>query len=116
MLDLAQVSQQIASMAAAQQLVSEDMRQRLKTAHAHLQLESSRLATFLAKLDRSRTSWLLAEIHEPLDQIMALLRHHRVRSHVKTVTTTGACIRCPLQPSRRPIELRLSIETRAVPR
>lgn len=67
MLDLAQVSQQIASMAAAQQLVSEDLRQRLKTAHAQLQLESSRLATFLAKLDRSRMSWLLAEIHEPLD-------------------------------------------------
>ena len=72
MLNLAKVSQQIAHMAAESQLASEDMGKRLEKALQQLRLESGRLADFLEKLMASKTSWLLAGIHEPLAQAYAL--------------------------------------------
>lgn len=72
MLNLAKVSQQIAQMAAEDQLVSEDLSKRLDIALGQLHLESSRLAAFQEKLVASKTSWLLAGIDESLEQVYAL--------------------------------------------
>lgn len=72
MLNLAQVSQQIAHMAAESQLASEDLSKRLETAVQQLHLEAGRLPAFIEKLLASKTSWLLAGIREPLKQSYAL--------------------------------------------
>ncbi len=72
MLDLARVSQQIAGMATEGHLLSEDLHKRLDLARDRLRLESDRLPTFVDKLDRSKTSWLLAGLHEPLTRTYGL--------------------------------------------
>jgi hypothetical protein len=66
MLDLAKVNQQIGHMAREQQLGAEDRSKRLDIALAQLTVESGRFAAFLQKLRASKTSWLVAEIHEAL--------------------------------------------------
>ena len=68
MLDLGRVSQQITQMAVEGQLLAEDLRKRLDLALRQLHLESTRLAAFTDKLALSKTSWLLAGIHESLEQ------------------------------------------------
>jgi NurA domain len=72
MLDLTKVSQQIAYMAAEDQLVWEDLSKRLDVALGQLHVESGRLESFRNKLDRSKTSWLLAGIDEPPDRVYDL--------------------------------------------
>ncbi len=72
MLDLTRVSQQIAHMAAEDQLVWEDLSKRLDVAQGQLQLESGRFPAFLDKLMRSKTSWLLAGMEEPPDRVYDL--------------------------------------------
>jgi len=72
MLDLTKVSQQIAYMAAEDQLVWEDLSKRLEVALGQLHVESGRLENFRNKLDRSKTSWLLAGIDEPPDRVYDL--------------------------------------------
>jgi hypothetical protein len=72
MLNLAKVSQQIAQMAAEDQLVSEDLSKRLDIALGQLHLESSRLQAFTEKLAASKTSWLLAGVHESPERTYAL--------------------------------------------
>lgn len=72
MLDLTKVSQQVAHMAAENQLVWEDLSKRLDVALGQLQVESGRLADFLDKLARSKTSWLLAGMDDSPDRIYAL--------------------------------------------
>lgn len=72
MLDLTKVSQQIAHMAAEDQLVWEDLSKRLDIALGQLQVESSRLPAFLNKLDRSKTSWLLAGMDDPPNRVYEL--------------------------------------------
>jgi hypothetical protein len=72
MLDLTKVSQQIAHMAAEDQLVWEDLSKRLDIALGQLQVESGRLPAFLNKLDRSKTSWLLAGMDDPPDRVYEL--------------------------------------------
>ncbi|PON16694.1 hypothetical protein C2W62_17075 [Candidatus Entotheonella serta] len=72
MLDLAKVSQQIAYMAAEDQLVWEDLSKRLDVALGQLQVESDRFMDFLDKLARSKTSWLLAGMNDPPDRVYDL--------------------------------------------
>lgn len=72
MLNLAKVNQQIAHMAIEDQLVWEDLSKRLDIALGQLRLESGRLETFLHKLAASKTSWLIAGIHESPQAIYAL--------------------------------------------
>ena len=72
MLNLAKVSQQIRRMAAERQLVSDDIQKRLEKALGQLALESGRLPAFMRKLQASKTSWLLAGIHESLEKTYAL--------------------------------------------
>ena len=72
MLDLGRVSQQITQMAMEGQLLAEDLRKRLDLALRQLHLESTRLAAFTDKLTLSKTSWLLAGIHESLERTYAL--------------------------------------------
>ena len=72
MLDFAKVSQQIAHMAAADQLVWEDLSKRLDIALGRVQVESTRFAAFAEELRASKTSWLLAGMHEPLEQAYPL--------------------------------------------
>ena len=84
MLDLAHVSQQIFRMAIDGQLLAADLRKRLELALRQLHLESTRLATFTDKLALSKTSWLLAGIHEALEQTYA------VPSRPPTVTVVAA--------------------------
>ncbi|GIX45831.1 MAG: nuclease [Candidatus Tectimicrobiota bacterium] len=72
MLDWRQVSQQIAAMAAEAQLAVDDVHKRLDSALHQLRLESQRLEAFCRKLALSKTSWLLAGIHEPLTQTYPL--------------------------------------------
>lgn len=72
MLDLTRVSQQIADMASEGLLVSESMQKRLERALDQFRLESSRLEAFVHKLEASKTSWLLAGIHEPLERTYGL--------------------------------------------
>ena len=84
MLDLAHVSQQIFRMAVDGQLLAADLRKRLELALRQLHLESTRLAAFTDKLALSKTSWLLAGIHEALEQTYA------VPSRPPTVTVVAA--------------------------
>lgn len=72
MLDLTKVSQQIAHMAAEDQLVWEDLSKRLDAAQGQLELESNRFPAFIDKLHRSKTSWLLAGMDEPPDCVHGL--------------------------------------------
>lgn len=72
MLDLAKVSQQIAHMAAADQLVWEDLSKRLDIALGRVHVESNRFAAFAEELRASKTSWLLAGMHEPLEKAYPL--------------------------------------------
>ncbi|MDH3604854.1 MAG: DNA double-strand break repair nuclease NurA [Candidatus Tectomicrobia bacterium] len=72
MLDLAKVSQQIAHMAAEDQLVWEDLSKRLDIALGRVQVESNRFAAFTEELRASKTSWLLAGMCEPLETAHAL--------------------------------------------
>jgi hypothetical protein len=72
MLNLVKVSQQIAHMAVEDQLVWEDLSQRLAVALKQLRLESGRLEAFMHKLATSKTSWLLAGIGESPESIYAL--------------------------------------------
>jgi hypothetical protein len=72
MLDLTKVSQQIAHMAAEDQLVWEDLSKRLDVALGQLQIESDRLPSFRNKLDSSKTSWLLAGIDNPPNRVYTL--------------------------------------------
>ena len=72
MLDLTKVSQQIAQMAAADQLEWEDLSKRLETAVNQLETESGRLEHFRNKLERSKTSWLLAGMEDPPNRVYDL--------------------------------------------
>ncbi|MGQ4809170.1 hypothetical protein NKDENANG_02581 [Candidatus Entotheonellaceae bacterium PAL068K] len=72
MLDLARVHQQIAGIASESRLVSEDLSKRLDLALGRIQLESGRTQLFIDKMARSKTSWLVAGVHEPLAQVYAL--------------------------------------------
>lgn len=72
MLDLGSVSQQIAHMASESQLISEDISQRRNLARCRLHEESARLDAFVDKLAISKTSWLLAGIHESLENTYRL--------------------------------------------
>ena len=72
MLNLAKVNQQISRMAVEQQLVADDMLKRLDTALGQLALESGRLPAFMRKLQASKTSWLLAGVHESLEKTYPL--------------------------------------------
>lgn len=72
MLDLVEVNQQIAKMAAEDHLVADDMAERLALAVERLHLESARWQAFVDKLSMSKTSWLVAAIHEPLNRTYGL--------------------------------------------
>lgn len=72
MLNLAEVSQQISRMAAEQQLVADDLQKRLEKALGQLALESGRLPGFMRKLQASKTSWLVAGVHESLEKTYPL--------------------------------------------
>lgn len=89
MLDMAHVSQQITSMASEGQLVSEELSKRLDLALGRLHLESNRLQAFVDKLAVSKTSWLLAVIHEPLEHTYDLPARPQA---VTVVATDGSQI------------------------
>lgn len=89
MLDLARVSQQIAHMASESQLVSQDIHQRLDLARRQLHGESERLDAFINKLNISKTSWLLAGIHESLENTYGLPDRPQ---HVTVVASDGSQI------------------------
>lgn len=72
MLDLMEVNQQIAKMATEGHLIADDMAKRLALAMERLHLESARWQEFVDKLSTSKTSWLVAAMHEPLDRTYAL--------------------------------------------
>jgi len=72
MLDLAEVNQQITKMAAEDHLAADDMAERLALAVERLHLESARWQAFVDKLSMSKTSWLVAAIHEPLNRTYGL--------------------------------------------
>jgi hypothetical protein len=72
MLDLVEVNQQIARMAAESHLVADDMAERLALAVERLHLESTRWQDFVDKISMSKTSWLVATIHEPLNRTYGL--------------------------------------------
>ena len=72
MLDLVEVNQQIAKMAAEGHLAADDMAERLALAVERLHLESDRWQAFVDKLSMSKTSWLVAAIHEPLNRTYGL--------------------------------------------
>ena len=72
MLDLVEVNQQITKMAAEDHLVADDMAERLALAVERLHLESARWQAFVNKLSMSKTSWLVATIHEPLNHTYGL--------------------------------------------
>lgn len=72
MLNLATVSQQIAHMAAEDQLVWEDLSKRLDITLGRVGIESNRFDIFAAKLQESKTSWLLAGITESPDRTYPL--------------------------------------------
>ena len=72
MLDLVEVNQQITKMAAEDHLVADDMAERLALAVERLHLESARWQAFVDKLSMSKTSWLVAAIHEPLNRTYGL--------------------------------------------
>ena len=72
MLDLVEVNQQITNMAAEDHLVADNMAERLALAVERLHLESARWQAFVDKLSMSKTSWLVAAIHEPLNRTYGL--------------------------------------------
>lgn len=72
MLDLVEVNQQITKMATEDHLVADDMAERLALAVERLHLESARWQAFVDKLSMSKTSWLIAAIHEPLNHTYGL--------------------------------------------
>ena len=72
MLDLVEVNQQITKMATEDHLVADDMAERLALAVERLHLESARWQAFVDKLSMSKTSWLVAAIHEPLNRTYGL--------------------------------------------
>lgn len=72
MLDLVEVNQQIAKMALENHLIADDMSERLALAVERLHLESARCKEFVDKLSMSKTSWLVATIHEPLNRTYGL--------------------------------------------
>ena len=72
MLDLVEVNQQITKMATEEHLVADDMAERLALAVERLHLESARWQAFVDKLSMSKTSWLVAAIHEPLNRTYGL--------------------------------------------
>ena len=72
MLDLVEVNQQITKMATEDHLVADDMAERLALAVERLHLESARWQAFVDKLLMSKTSWLVATIHEPLNRTYGL--------------------------------------------
>ena len=72
MLDFVEVNQQIAAMAAESRLAADDMAGRLALAVERLHLESARWQAFVDKLSMSKTSWLVAAIHEPLNRTYGL--------------------------------------------
>ena len=72
MLDFVEVNRQIAGMAAESRLVADDMAERLALAVQRLHLESDSLQAFVDKIAMSKTSWLVAIIHEPLNRTYAL--------------------------------------------
>ena len=72
MLDFVEVNRQIAGMATESRLVADDMAERLALAVQRLHLESDGLQAFLDKIAMSKTSWLVATIHEPLNQTYGL--------------------------------------------
>lgn len=72
MLDLVEVNQQIAKMATEGHLVADDIAKRLALAVERLHLESTRWQAFVDKLAMSKTSWLIATIHEPLNRTYGL--------------------------------------------
>lgn len=84
MLDLVEVNQQIAKMAAEGHLVADDMAKRLALAVERLHLESARWREFVDKLSMSKTSWLVATIHEPLS------RTYDLPPRPETVTVVAA--------------------------
>ena len=72
MLDLVEVNQQIAKMATEGHLVADDMAKRLALAVERLHLESARWQAFVDKIAMSKTSWLVAAVHEPLNRTYGL--------------------------------------------
>ena len=72
MLDFVEVNRQIAGMAAESRLVADDMAEQLALAVQRLHLESDSLQAFVDKIAMSKTSWLVATIHEPLNQTYSL--------------------------------------------
>ena len=74
MLDFVEVNQQIAAMAAESRLAADDMAGRLALAVERLHLESSGWQAFVDKIATSKTSWLVADIREPLDRTYGLPR------------------------------------------
>ncbi len=72
MLDLAKVSQQVAHMAAEDQLVWEDQSKRLDIAIGRVKTESAQFSEFAHKLMVSKTSWLLAGLSEAPNQTYPL--------------------------------------------
>ena len=72
MLDFVEVNQQIAAMAAESRLAADDMAGRLALAVERLRLESGAWQAFVDKIAASRTSWLVADIREPLDRAYGL--------------------------------------------
>jgi hypothetical protein len=84
MLDLMEVNQQITKMATERHLVADDMAKRLALAVERLHLESARWQEFVDKLAMSKTSWLVATIHEPLN------RTYDLPPRPETVTVVAA--------------------------
>lgn len=84
MLDFVEVNQQIAGMAAESRLAADDMAGRLALAVERLHLESASWQAFVDKLAVSKTSWLVADIREPLD------RAYRLPARPHTVTVVAA--------------------------
>ena len=74
MLDFVEVNQQIAAMAAESRLAADDVAGRLALAVERLRLESSGWQAFVDKIAASKTSWLVADIREPLDRTYDLPR------------------------------------------
>ena len=72
MLDFVEVNQQIAMMAAESRLAADDMAGRLVLAVERLRLESNGWQALVEKIAASKTSWLVAAIHEPLDRTYGL--------------------------------------------
>ena len=99
MLDFVEVNQQIAAMAAESRLAADDMAGRLALAVERLRLESGAWQAFVDKIAASRTSWLVADIREPLDRAYGLPARRsparRASSFARrTFTSTTAASAC----------------------